>query len=465
MSHLVNDIHSGLNATEVARVERVRSIEDIQAALAAARARGSGVSVAGGFHAMGGQQFRTGGVLLDTRELNGILQLDRARGLVELEGGLRWPELMAWLEDEQGGDPSPWGIVQKQTGADRLSIGGSISANAHGRGLDMRPMVADVESMLVVGPDGEVRRCSREENAELFGLVVGGYGLFGVIARVTLRLRPREKVERIVEEIALEELMPAFEGRIRDGFQYGDFQFSTDEASENFLRRGVFSCYRPVGADTPVPRDQRELSEEDWKQLLFLAHNDKAAVYDAYVGYYLPTSGQVYWSDDHQMAYYNDGYHAELDRLMGAQHPASEVITEIYVPRERLEDFMAEAAEDFRAHGVDLIYGTTRLIRRDEESFLAWAREDYACVIFNLHTTHTDTGRAHSAAAFRRLIDMAIARGGSYYLTYHRHATREQTVACYPQFPEFLRRKRELDPDAVLTSDWHAHVERLLAGG
>ena len=35
------------------------------------------------------------------------------------------------------------GIVQKQTGADRLTIGGALAANIHGRGLRLQPFVAD----------------------------------------------------------------------------------------------------------------------------------------------------------------------------------------------------------------------------------------------------------------------------------------------------------------------------------
>ena len=118
------------------------------------------------------------------------------------------------------------------------------------------------------------------------------------------------------------------------------------------------------------------------------------------------------------------------------------MITEIYVPRSALAGFMADVRDDFRANDVDMIYGTVRLVERDDESFLAWARESWACIIFNLHTVHTESGLAHAQAAFQRLIDHAIARGGSYYLTYHRWATREQVEACYPQFSEFLRLKR-----------------------
>ena len=63
---------------------------------------------------------------------------------------------------------------------------------------------------------------------------------------------------------------------------------------------------------------------------------------------------------------------------MGASAPATEVITEIYVPRNDLASFFADVREDFRTNDVDLIYGTVRLIERDEESFLAWAREPWA---------------------------------------------------------------------------------------
>ena len=90
------------------------------------------------------------------------------------------------------------------------------------------------------------RTCSRGENPELFRLVVGGYGLFGIVTSVRLRLVPRTKVARVVEIRTVDDLTAAFDKRVSDGFQYGDFQFSIDQDSEDFLHKGVFSCYRPV---------------------------------------------------------------------------------------------------------------------------------------------------------------------------------------------------------------------------
>ena len=460
---VVNDIHSKLNETRVNRVVPADSVEAIQSAIEAAKSEVRPVSIAGGRHAMGAQQFGTGTLLLDTTKLNRVLDFDAERGIVEVEAGIAWPELIDYTVGAQQGRPEQWGIAQKQTGADKLSIGGALAANAHGRGLRMKPFSSDVESFVLIDPDGKALTCSREQNGELFRLVAGGYGLFGVVASVKLRLARRQKIERVVEIGMAGDVMEAFEQRIADGFIYGDFQFSIDEGSEDFLRRGVFSCYRPVDPETPIPQEQKQLGKENWERLLYLAHSDKAQVFREYSQYYLSTSGQIYWSDTHQLSTYLDDYHIALDLRLKADTSASEMITEIYVPRDKLADFLAEAADDFLHNDVNVIYGTVRLIERDDDSFLAWAREPFVCTIFNLHTAHSPEGLEHSADAFRRLIDMAIRRGGSYFLTYHKWARREQVEACYPQFPEFLRLKRKYDPEERFQSDWYRHYREMFA--
>lgn len=459
----VNDIHSGLNATRVSAVEKVTSADRVAQILAGGSRNGKGLSIAGGRHAMGGQQFGADTVLLDTVKLDRVLNFDAVKGLIEVEAGIEWPALIDYLVQASNRGNPAWGIRQKQTGADRLTIGGALSANAHGRGLRMRPFIGDVESFDLLDPTGNLQRCSRRDNPELFKLVIGGYGLFGVIVSVNLRLDPRRKLERVVEVIEIDNLMPMFEKRIAAGFLYGDFQYSIDPNSQEFLRQGVFSCYRPVDASTSIPEKQRELSDQQWVQLLTLAHTSKSEAFKRYSDYYLSTSGQIYWSDTHQLSFYPEGYHRPLDQRLGSKIANSEMITEIYVPRAALTDFMAEAAAYFRKNDVNVIYGTIRLIEQDGESVLQWARQPYACVIFNLHVAHTQLGLQNSANAFRRLIDMAIRRDGGYYLTYHRWATRKQVEACYPQFPEFLRLKRTYDPAERLQSDWFRHYQKMFA--
>lgn len=462
-SVLVNDIHSQLNPTRVSEILQPQSLADVRNIVRTARKDRTAISIAGGRHAMGGQQFGTDTLLIDIRKLNGIVNLDRKNGIIEVEAGIEWPELIDGYLNLQKGDGQSWGIAQKQTGADRLTISGTIAANAHGRGLKMRPFISDVESFVLVEATGAAKTCSRTENPELFRLVHGGYGLFGVVTSVKLRLAPRRKVERVVEIRTVDDLISAFDKRIADGFLYGDFQFAIEAASEDFLHKGVFSCYRPVSMDTAIPAAEKQLTDENWRQLLLLAHTDQKQAFDRYAEYYLSTNGQIYWSDLHQLSIYPDNYHREIDEKLHAPYPATEMITEINVPRQALKDFLGEVREDFRKNKVELIYGTVRLIERDNESFLPWAKQDYACTIFNLHTVHSPEGLERSEQAFRRLIDMAARRSGSYYLTYHRYATRPQVESCYPQFAEFLRLKKKYDPEERFQSDWYRHYKTMFA--
>ena len=452
----LNDIHSQLNETAMRRVVRPESAEEMQQAIAAVRDEGSSLSIAGGRHAMGGQQFLDGGVLLDAGRLNRILELDAERGLVRVEAGILWDELVRGLREMQQGNERRWSIVQKQTGADRLSIGGALAANGHGRGLTYKPIVQDAESFELVDSSGTLLHCSRTDNPELFSLAIGGYGLFGIIYSVTLRLMEAHRVRRAVEITSVERLESLFKQRIADGFTYGDFQYRTDETSPGFLRDGVMSCYIPVSCDEPQTGEAplNLLSEQDWRGLLYLSHADKARAFDEYAGFYMSTNGQTYDSDTFQLSQYIDDYHKELDSSLKSTVKCTETITEVYVPLPSLADFMDAAATELRERKANVIYGTIRLIEQDDETFLNWARQPYACIVFNLHVEHTEAGIAHTADALRALIDLATGRGGSYFLTYNKFATLEQLMRCYPQFPEFLAKQRQYDPGGIFSSDW-----------
>ena len=459
---VVNDVHSRLNRTSVQHVVPVDSVAELQRVVRRVAEQGGRISIAGGRHAMGGQQFGTGAVLLDMTSLARVVDFDPTRGLITVEAGIDWPRLVNHLLWANAGQANHWGIIQKQTGADHLTIGGALSANVHGRGLQRRPFAADIEAFDLVDATGALVTCSRSQNPRLFSLALGGYGLFGPIARVTLRLAPRHKVERRVAIVRVDELPWLFDHRVAEGYEFGDCQFAIDPESREFLQSGVFSCYRPIDDDRPIPSDQRALTPAEWQRLLLLAHRDRSAAFAEYARYYMSTDRQVYWSDTHQMSTYLDGYHAALDDQLNARVTGSEMISELYVRRTDLPAFMAKVRQDARAHGFHIIYGTIRVIERDDETVLAWARERWACVVFNLHVDHSAAGLRKAQCDFRRLIDRASEFGGSYYLTYHRWATREQVERCHPRMHEFLRLKREHDPCGLFSSDWYEHHARLL---
>ena len=457
----VNDIHSQLNRTRVRELLLPRSRNELAEIVRSASRKGLPISVSGCRHSMGGQQFATDSICIDTRPLARVISFDQERGLIEAEGGIQWPKLIRTYLDAQQENAKQWGIAQKQTGADTFTLGGSLSSNVHGRGLAMKPLIANIESFTLINADGKSIRCSVDENNELFRVAIGGYGLFGLIDSVTLRLVPRQKLRRVVEIIHAGDLPKRFEERIAQEFLYGDFQFSVDEKSPDFLQRGVFSCYQPIDEHDPIVAEKK-LRNDDWLDLLRLAYTDREKAFKRYSDYYLSTNGQTYWSDTSQLSAYLPNYAKKLREQIGGEQ-SSLIITEIYVPRADLPDFLAQAAELLRSNRTIVIYGTVRLIEKDDESFLAWAKESYACIIFNLLTLHKPDGIKASARSFRGLIDLAIARGGSYYLTYHKFAKPEQLIACYPQFKQFLNLKRKYDPTERFQSDWYRYYRKLFA--
>jgi hypothetical protein len=139
------------------------------------------------------------------------------------------------------------------------------------------------------------------------------------------------------------------------------------------------------------------------------------------------------------------------------------MITELFVPRAALASFFAAARMHLRACHASVVYGTVRLIEPDSETALPWARGHWACIIFNLHVDHDPMGIAHAKIAFRGLIDCALACRGSFYLTYHRWATKSQVLAAHPEITNIFAAKLRIDPNGTIQSDWYRHYRDLIA--
>jgi len=113
-SILVNDIHSQLNPTRVLAISQPRSLEDVQSIVRSERKDRRVISVSGGRHAMGGQQFGTDTMLIDVRKMSRVLNLDRRHGILEVEAGIEWPELIDGYLSLQSRDGETWGIARSK---------------------------------------------------------------------------------------------------------------------------------------------------------------------------------------------------------------------------------------------------------------------------------------------------------------------------------------------------------------
>ncbi len=135
---------------------------------------------------------------------------------------------------------------------------------------------------------------------------------------------------------------------------------------------------------------------------------------------------------------------------------------QLLVPPEKLDEFLVEARARCAEWRLPLRGAEVRHTHEEKDSFLRWARRDYAAVTLHLDAPPV-LGVAVRATQLRRdLLDAAIALGGSFPLWCTSEATRAQAEACYPQLRTFLAEKRRVDPAEKLVNSWYRHYRSLL---
>jgi FAD binding domain-containing protein len=134
----------------------------------------------------------------------------------------------------------------------------------------------------------------------------------------------------------------------------------------------------------------------------------------------------------------------------------------LLVPPDRLAQFLDDANSRCDEWRTAVKAAEIRPILTEGETFLRWAPRDYAAVTLWFAAPGALGGAVRDTQLRRVLLDAAIGCGGSFPVACTPEATREQTVACYPQLPGFLAHKRRLDPAERLVNPWYRHYSRLL---
>ena len=166
------------------------------------------VSIAGARHSMGGHTIYPDGIVIDMLPWN-HMELDEGRNILNVQAGAIWKDIIKYL-DERGRSVA---VMQSNNS---FSVGGSISVNCHGWQYGRPPIASTVESFRLMLADGTIVRCSRTENQELFSLALGGYGLFGVILDVELRVVPNERYRLEQYVVPVDQSLATFDEKIKD---------------------------------------------------------------------------------------------------------------------------------------------------------------------------------------------------------------------------------------------------------
>src|SRR6478672_11962292 len=232
----INDA-SCLNKTEIYGVVEVKGVDDIAKTLAFARDNKLSVTTAGVRHSMGGHAFRKGGIVLDMRGFNKIVLNAGARS-VTVQPGTKWHDIQHVLH--------PRFAVRAMQSTDIFSVGGSISVNAHGMDHQAGALAKSIKSMRLMLADGTLRNVSPTENKELFDLVVGGYGLFGVIVEAELDIAENLVYQTGRRVLDYKEFPALFAGEIENDKNIGLMYGHLSTAPSTFLKEMLLYTYTRV---------------------------------------------------------------------------------------------------------------------------------------------------------------------------------------------------------------------------
>ncbi|TWS97572.1 FAD-binding oxidoreductase [Reyranella sp. CPCC 100927] len=398
------------------------------------------LAVSGTRHSMGGQSLLRDGWVLDSLPMNAVA-VDADGKTMRVGAGTTWQQVIAAL-NARGLAPA---VMQSNND---FTVGGSISVNCHGWQTNSPPIATTVRRLRVLAADGTIVSCDASENAELFGLVLGGYGLFGVLLEAELAVVPNVVYEPAFTALPTREYAATFAdlvyARASVEMAYGRLRVDPDQ----FLEQAIIGTYVPQpdskGRVLPLP----EMAVDGVARTIFRGSagsgSGKARRWwlEREVGPWLakPISRNVLLNEP-----------AALFGNRTAE--TTDILHEYFVPQARLWDFVAQVKTIVPREEGDLLNVTVRDVRRDSRSTLAYARDDMFGLVMLFVQERTVVAEERMQRMTRSLIDAVLDVGGTFYLPYRPHATAAQLRRAYPAWDAAMAAKRRLDPAGVFQNE------------
>ena len=458
----INDV-SCLDRTPVYGIVRITRVDDIRNALQFARENGLKVSMAGVRHSMGGQAFYRNNLVLDMKRFDKI-ELNRSRRTITVQSGATWHDIQEFLH--------PRFAVKSMQSTDIFTVGGSISVNAHGMDHLAGSVGSSIRSMRVMLADGTIVKVSREENPELFNLVVGGYGLFGVIVDVELEIVNNAVYQTERQVVSYKEFPEIFENEILPDPNLGLFYGHLSTAPSSLLDEMIFYKYTKVDiGDADIP----ELGEVSGIKLRrFVFNFSKRGAIPMNIKWYLEKNvepmlesctvvprTQAMAEGEACFVSRNEPMHDSVQYTRNNLKGETDILHEYFIPRDQFIPFVDRLRQIVRDHDVNLLNASVRVIH-PESNFLTYAPSEMYSIVLYINQPTTPEGNEKMGVVTRELIDLTADVNGRFFLPYQLHYTPEQLQRSYPMIGDFFAAKRVYDPEGLFTNTWYEKYSKLV---
>lgn len=394
------------------------------------------ISIAGARHSMGGHTIAPDGVRINMLPYK-WMKLDTTTGVLTVGSGALWSEVIPYL--------NKYGrAVQIMQSDNAFSVGGSVSVNCHGWQHNKPPIASSVISFRLMKADGKIVNCSRQENLELFSLVLGGYGLFGVILDIDMITVPNEiySFHRLV--LASDKYPEYYEKHVNQNKKARMVYGRLNVDKEDFLEKAMLNFFE-FEKEAPRNFDLKEPGFTELKRSIFLGSKE-----DDY-------GKELRWNSEQAFTKTQIGKLYSRNQIMN-ESPAvylnsdssrTDILHEYFIPKRNFNLFVDALQKIIPGHEADLLNVTIRNVYEDEDTYLRYAKEEVFAFVMFFNQARTKEGEEEMAELTQKLIDAARELEGVYYLPYRQHASHKQFIDCYPMARDFFKKKKKYDPDEL----------------
>ena len=151
----------------------------------------------------------------------------------------------------------------------------------------------------------------------------------------------------------------------------------------------------------------------------------------------------------------NQAMYNGLGLLQNRLNQYTDILQEYFVPHDQLVPFLDDTRQLLREHDAVLMNAGIRVVH-DDDIMLSYAGGERFSLVLYLSQEVSEVGNQDMADLTRKLVDAALQHGGSFYLPYQQHYTREQLERAYPQLDAFFALKREYDPNLLFMNRFYS---------
>jgi FAD-linked oxidoreductase len=404
----------------------------VRRAVLAASARSLTVKAVGAGHSFSGIAVAAG-VMLDLRDLRGIVDVDRERRRVRLRAGTRLHEIPALL--------APFGWAMPNLGdIDRQTIAGAISTGTHGTGLRFGGISTQVVGVTLVTGDGELVRVDEENEPDLLPAVALGLGALGILVDVTLQCVPAFVLSAVESQEPLAAVTAQLSERAAavDHFEFYWFPHTDAAVTKSNARLTADSPRRPIPALTR------------WFDETLLANG----VYrlTCATGTVVPaTVAPVARIASRQMG--NRAYADASHRVFTQSRTVRFREMEYAVPLEHLAPAFAAVRALIDERGWRISFPVEVRVAAADGLWLSTASgRDSGYIAVHRYWREDPT------EYFRAVEDVLTGFGGRPHWGKEHTLGAEELRALYPRFDDFLTVRERLDPNRSFVNPYLAHV-------